>query len=371
MPAVSRILFWQNIISPLQVPFIREVAVHFGGDVLLLVPEQMTKARAALGWSPPECFPAQLMVGLTKDKMREAVCTNPGITYHLFSGIRAYPFVWRAFRESLTVNTNRALISEPCRWHGIKGVVRLVRGRYERYRYGRYIDRIFAVGSHAEKWFRLCGYPAKRIVPFGYFTDTPRGSSDFHHYSAPFTLIFIGQCIRRKGVDILIRSLHRLQKHPWRLLILGDGRNKTYFEKMAQSRGLDKRITWCGATEHSEAMNILANADLLVLPSRWDGWGAVVNESLMRGVPVVCSNNCGAADLIRNSNRGSVFQSGSVHDCAAALEQWIAGGKPDAAMRKRIRHWSKNIAGDFVAHYFLEKIIHPHNSLESVPPWTR
>ena len=53
----------------------------------------------------------------------------------------------------------------------------------------------------------------------------------------------------------------------------------------------------------------IAAADLLALPSRWDGWGLVVNEALAVGVPVIASNACGASDLIRQDVNGYVFTS--------------------------------------------------------------
>jgi glycosyltransferase involved in cell wall biosynthesis len=54
-----------------------------------------------------------------------------------------------------------------------------------------------------------------------------------------------------------------------------------------------------------------------VLPSRFDGWGAVVNEALMVGTPVICSDRCGASDVIENGRNGYVFEA----DNADALLQ--------------------------------------------------
>lgn len=47
--------------------------------------------------------------------------------------------------------------------------------------------------------------------------------------------------------------------------------------------------------------------DVLVLPSRYDGWGAVINEALQRGLYVICSNRCGAKALVVNDKIGKVF----------------------------------------------------------------
>lgn len=46
-----------------------------------------------------------------------------------------------------------------------------------------------------------------------------------------------------------------------------------------------------------EIPSILSNQDILILPSIYDGWGAVVNEALQSGLYVISSNQCGAKDL--------------------------------------------------------------------------
>jgi glycosyltransferase involved in cell wall biosynthesis len=59
-----------------------------------------------------------------------------------------------------------------------------------------------------------------------------------------------------------------------------------------------------------------------VLPSRFDGWGAVVNEALMVGTPVICSNRCGASDVIENGRNGYVFEAGSARALRERLRQY-------------------------------------------------
>ena len=78
---------------------------------------------------------------------------------------------------------------------------------------------------------------------------------------------------------------------------------------------------------NAEAVAEIARHDLFLLPSRFDGWGAVVNEALMCGVPVVCSDNCGAAELLGESWRGEVFRTGSAAGLKDILQRWIALGR--------------------------------------------
>jgi glycosyltransferase involved in cell wall biosynthesis len=107
--------------------------------------------------------------------------------------------------------------------------------------------------------------------------------------------------------------------------------------------GIANRVFWLGKMNAAQVQARIHDADALILPSREDGWGAVVNEALMAGTPVICSTACGAADLIKDPWLGTVFQSGQVMDLAAALRDWARKGKASDVERERIRSWARCI----------------------------
>lgn len=97
--------------------------------------------------------------------------------------------------------------------------------------------------------------------------------------------------------------------------------------------------------------------DVLVLPSKHDGWGAVVNEALTMGLYVVTSNHCGASYLLKDRQQGIVFNLESssslnnVIDTCIANRDWIR-----KTVNERIA-WSKDhISCKAVAHYFMQNL---------------
>src|SRR5512134_3369011 len=89
--------------------------------------------------------------------------------------------------------------------------------------------------------------------------------------------------------------------------------------------------------------------DVFVLPSRYDGWGVVVNQAVAAGLPVICSNQVGAGyDLVEDSVNGLKFQAGDAHglersmrflaDHREFIEPW------GEASRTRGRSWTPAIA---------------------------
>lgn len=78
-------------------------------------------------------------------------------------------------------------------------------------------------------------------------------------------------------------------------------------------------MKFLGTRKQSEVPQSLSSRDVLVLPSIYDGWGAVVNEGLQQDLYVICSDQCGAKDLLVDPRCGCVFRGGDTHELAERL----------------------------------------------------
>ena len=107
---------------------------------------------------------------------------------------------------------------------------------------------------------------------------------------------FVGQLIHRKGVDLLLRAVSRLPESGWSPDLIGDGADRESFQAFVVAHGLSGSVRFCGNQPNAVVLAALQSADVLILPSRWDGWGAVVNEALMLGTPVIVSDACRISD---------------------------------------------------------------------------
>src|SRR5690606_29512487 len=123
------------------------------------------------------------------------------------------------------------------------------------------------------------------------------------------------------------------------LAIIGSGPLERELRARAETRP-GKRVVWLGQRRQSDIPKLMASADCLVLPSRHDGWGAVVSEALMAGTPAICSDRCGAAGVVRASGCGGVFPAGDAGALAAVLKNVIAQGRPTPARRRLIAYWA-------------------------------
>ena len=150
----------------------------------------------------------------------------------------------------------------------------------------------------------------------------------------------MGELIRRKRVDLLLSALKSIGSSNWCLDVVGDGVERSSLTQKACSLGLSNRVAFLGKAPNAEIHDAIRRADVLVLPSYADGWGAVVNEALACGVPVLVSDHCGAKDVVKNG-RGSIFVTDSVTSLSSSIAECIARGPLSAQEKRAIQVWSQ------------------------------
>ena len=133
----------------------------------------------------------------------------------------------------------------------------------------------------------------------------------------------VGRLIKQKGFDLLIRALSSIKDIPWRLTILGEGSERKALEEMADALGVADRIALPGFLQNPYRW--MAEADLFVLSSRWEGFGHVVAEAMASGVPVLATRcPSGPDEIIHDGVDGRLCEPNSADDLARALKDILA-----------------------------------------------
>jgi len=111
-------------------------------------------------------------------------------------------------------------------------------------------------------------------------------------------ILAIARLDHQKGIDLLIASAEKfmglLPDHE--LLIVGDGTDRTKLENQANGSAFHERIRFLGW--RPEINSLLAQAELFVLPSRWEGMPNVLLQAMACGCPTVCTDVEGVAEVL-------------------------------------------------------------------------
>jgi glycosyltransferase involved in cell wall biosynthesis len=120
--------------------------------------------------------------------------------------------------------------------------------------------------------------------------------------------LFVGRLVdREKRVAQLLKSFATLAGvHPnARLVMVGDGPMRSAVERCATSANW---LVYLGRLEGAQLLSAYCSSDALVLPSRFESWGLVVNEAMAAGLPTIVSSRVGcASDLVEGRETGIVY----------------------------------------------------------------
>jgi glycosyltransferase involved in cell wall biosynthesis len=189
-------------------------------------------------------------------------------------------------------------------------------------RFIRSSDAWMAYGTRASAdLVRLGADPARIVIAPLVATQAAGGAPRRRKRPGqPLLYLFVGRLIERKGIDVLLDAFREVDGGE--LWIAGDGPLRHLVETAARE---DERVRLLGHADPPELERLYRRADVLVLPSYYDVWGLVVNEAQAHGLPVIATEEVGAAaDLIDDGVNGFVVPTGSSPALAHAMNE-VAG----------------------------------------------
>lgn len=332
----------------------------------------ITPDRQEQGWGVPDLPGVTLLSADNDTAMRNLAKNAPSDSVHVCQGIRSNGRVSIAQRELSIRHLPQWVVMETVDDPGWKGAIKRMEYRRLFLTSRASIQGVLAIGHGTADWVVARGMPPSRVYPFAYFLPDAKASNRAPQ-RAPgrFRLMFAGQLIRRKRVEWLIEALANAAERDFELLIVGAGPEELSLRALAASTVGD-RVRWLGTLPLSEVPGVMAQADCLVLPSVHDGWGAVVSEALIVGTPVICSDTCGAAGVVRASGAGGVFPRDDAEAFRGLLDVQLRLGPVGNEARKRTASWAECLAVGAGADYLLEILDHSTNGgPRPIPPWTK
>jgi len=294
---------------------------------------------------------------------------NPGVVGELLRErydvliVHGYAYVtcWLAFaaarfsgsvvlvRGESNLLRRRSAPKRAAKWLCMRALARLAHG-------------YLAVGTESRRYAEACGVPPHRVFLSPYCVDNGffargRGRQVRQRLGLePGTVLFafVGKLYPRKApMDLLMAFRRASTAGGGALMFVGDGAQRGELEGYAARHGL-RGVRFVGFVNQSHLPHYYAAADVLVLPSRAEPWGLVVNEAMASGCAVVVSDACGcAADLVRDGVNGYVFPAGDVDALARILRELAGDPAGVRAMGRQslriIRGWTPQACAERMA----------------------
>jgi glycosyltransferase involved in cell wall biosynthesis len=166
------------------------------------------------------------------------------------------------------------------------------------------------------------GFAAERIeihAPVPRTADVTLESS----FSDRNLVVYAGQIIRGKGVDVLLESLARVGVN-FECLIAGEGSHRRYCEGLSRELGLSKRVTFTGYLPPEELQKCYSEASVAVMSSLWpEPFGASGLEAMRYGLPVVAFDTGGIKEWLMHGHNGFLVPRLNRREFAARIEELL------------------------------------------------
>ena len=242
--------------------------------------------------------------------------------------------------------------------------VDLWKGRFDRAvdrRLATWCDRLVGNSHAVVDFYRELGVPEDRLAMIysGIGDEEPPPvdpvavRAEFGFAPEAPVVLFAGRLADQKRVDDLLKALDLLQhvQPELRTLIAGDGPLRERLEETAHGYALDDKVLFLG--HRNDVPRLLAAADLLVLPSSYEGLPNVVLEAMRFRKPVVATAAPGTTEVVVDGETGSLVPIGDIIVLARAIRDLVRD--PDSARRLgeagRARAESHFGADTMIAHF--------------------
>lgn len=159
----------------------------------------------------------------------------------------------------------------------------------------------------------------------------------------PFRVVQVGRLDHRiKGQDILLRALQSvvgsIDSGEITLDFIGEGPSREYLTTLAEELGVAGRCRFLGGQPRKRIYEQLHTYDLLVQPSRYEGFGLTVVEAMAARIPVLVSDMEGPMEIIANGKHGYFFTAESHVDCSQKIAVIIKDSQKENFPEKLIAH---------------------------------
>lgn len=141
------------------------------------------------------------------------------------------------------------------------------------------------------------------------------------------SLLFIGSFDYQKGIDILLDAMKKLENDPVHLIAVGNVQEQGSVRPLARPN-----VYYAGWVTRDKVAAYYDSADVLVVPSRWEGFAMAPIEAMSRGLPVLASNCSSLPEVVVSGKNGILFPKEDVDALASILrstsaEEWKRMGR--------------------------------------------
>lgn len=215
----------------------------------------------------------------------------------------------------------------------------------------RMVDGCISIGNENRKYYEGLGVPSSRIHFAPFSVDNARFDLGDLHFAVrreqrkkmgiPLeakVVLSASKLVAQKRIADLLEAMKMIGASNEDAVLVIAGSGPAEGDLRSAVGEMDARIRFVGFRNQTEMPSLFAACDVFVLPSEAESWGLIVNEAMAAGLPVIVSDDVGAAwDLVDGMGTGLVYPVGDVVRLAVALEEVLGSEETRRRMARKSR----------------------------------
>lgn len=164
---------------------------------------------------------------------------------------------------------------------------------------------VFAVGNKAKQIYSKF---TKNVINLPYSIKIPKLKKKNFFYNKKINFLFVGQLIDRKGLRDILNAFNKLSKEEKKrinLNVVGKGNLR---DKLYQFQRKNTYTKYHGFLFGKKLTKIYKKSDVLLFPSKFDGWGVVPLEAMSNSLSLIISKTSGISEMLKNKNNGFLIE---------------------------------------------------------------
>lgn len=225
----------------------------------------------------------------------------------------------------------------------------------------KYSDAIYVSGKHVRDYLVSLGIKREKIFIYDCVVDNSLFNQNIPDeekkalrrqlgLSNERVILYVGRLAEEKGLDYLLEAFAGLYNLNASLVLVGEGHKKDYLERIVKEKNL-KDVIFVGYVPNNKLCVYYAMADIFVLPSirtrqAREAWGIVINEAMNQRLPIVATEDVGAAaaGFVQNGVNGFIVPSRNAQAMRETIETLLSSPELRDSMGKKsweiIKDWT-------------------------------
>lgn len=366
-----KIVIFRNTPIDVDIKMYNNLFKIWGSEIIVYIEKDFPEYRKSCGYSNEEnLFTTQLASNLSEEK-KELIFKDDSIV--IFNGI---PLAKKYEKFISTYGKKIAIIAErdTCIYNrGLQKFIKKVFPFIQAIRLrgvARYTNCFFAIGKQGVECYKKYGFYKNSLFEFMYCDGNAHLEPNLNG-NHPKKLIYVGRFdYENKGVDILLNALLHVSNNYTIDFYGGYGKDA---DEIIKRISQNEKLNYKGTINQNDLIDVLHQYDLIIVPSRHDGWNLHNNLSINAGICSISSDQAGSQELIEYCGNGTVIKRINHRKLAKAISDIISDPEKINYLKMKTNSYSKTISSESVAFYFanvLEYVfINDRKGEMPTPPW--